>query len=632
MRKPLAAACVILAAVLAAYWATFRVPFLLDDQLSVVDNASIRKLWAFREVISPPADSTTGGRPVANVSFAVSYAISGLETWGYHLLNLALHTFVALLLFGVVRRTMLSHRLRGRFWGNESFLAGAIALLWAVHPLQTQTVTYISQRTESLMAFFYLLTIYCFIRGIEGRAKLWHACAVVACVLGAMSKEVIVTVPVLVLLYDRTFVSGSFRAAVRLRWRFYAGLAASWLLVAWLLLDVKARGVGFDIGVTSFQYALTQCKAVVLYLWLGLWPHPLVFDYGSPLLGIGAALPYAAVLACLLAASCWALVRWPACGFVAAWFFVILAPVSSIVPVTGATIAENRPYLSLAAVVTLMVVGLHALLGRRAVRFACIFLAIAGMLATAGRNRDYQDAVYLWSDTVLKAPQSHRAHNSLGLLLAREQGRQAEARGHFETALRLKPDLAEAHNNLGAILASQPGNANEALAHYEAALRLKPNFAEAHDNLGMLFAGQPGRQAEAHAHFQAALRLKPDEAKLHFDFANFLAQQPGRQAEALGHYETALRLKPDYAEAHNNLGDFIAGQPGRQAEALRHFETALRLQPRNAIIHLNVAEQLEKSADRQQEALAHFSAALAIDPNLAGAKAGLERLRKADRR
>ncbi len=219
-----------------------------------------------------------------------------------------------------------------------------MAVIWVVHPLQTEAVTYISQRAESLMGLFYLLTLYCFVRGVDETGKRqqargersergsppnsvlqlfspsaftrqWQVLSIIACCLGALSKEVIVTAPVIVFLYDRTFVAGSFREAWRQRWRYYLGLAATWLLLAHLMTGLSQRGAGFDYGVTWWNYALTSCRSIVLYLKLAFWPHPLVLDYGFDVINQAAeALPYVLVLILLSVGTVIALWRRPVVG------------------------------------------------------------------------------------------------------------------------------------------------------------------------------------------------------------------------------------------------------------------------------------------------------------------------------
>lgn len=610
----------IAATLVVAYAGTMGVPLLLDDVRSITDNPSIRSLWDLRRVFTPPAEALTAGRPVTNFTFAICYALSGVEPWSYHLVNLAIHVLASLTLFGVVRRTLLTPKLEPRWGKSAVWLAGSIALLWGVHPLQTETVTYVSQRAESLMALFYLLTLYGFIRGVEGRKGLWHSLAVVACLLGALSKEVIVTAPLMVWLYDRTFVAGSFRAALRERKIFYSALASTWIVIGWLLLDVNRRGVGFGIGVSSFHYALTQCRAVTLYLGLSLWPHPLIFDRGTPVItAVGEALPYALVLAGLVATSVWTWVRNPALGFAPAWFFVLLAPASSIVPVNGSTIAENRVYLPLAAVVVLVVLAAHRCFSSRVAGTICAILALVATVATVSRNRDFQSGVRIWADTVAKAPNNPRAHYNLALLLAAEPNQQRDAMSQYAEALRLKPDYAMAHNNFAALVATIPNREQEALKHFVEALRLNPEFAEAHCNLASLLAAMPGRQQEALDHFKEALRIKPDYAEAHNHMALVFAAMPNRQQEALDHCMEALRLKPNYAEAHNNVALLLAAMPNRQQEALDHYVAAIRLLPGDPAPHYNLALLLATMPNRQPDALAHYAEALRLKPDYAEA-------------
>lgn len=599
-----------------AYVGTMRVPLLLDDVRSISDNPSIRNLWDVGRIFNPPPEALTAGRPVTNFTFAVCYALSGVEPWSYHLVNLAIHILVSFALFGVVRRTLLTHLLEPQWGKSAVWIAGMVALLWGVHPVQTETVTYISQRAEALMALFFLLTLYCFILGVHSRTRLWHSLAVGACLLGALSKEVIVTAPLMVWLYDRTFISGSFRAALRQRKLFYSALASTWIVVGWELLDVGRRGVGFGIGLSSFHYALTQCKAVTLYLGLCLWPHPLIFDHGTPVVdSIGEALPYALVLGVLVATSIWTWVRRPTLGFALAWFFVLLAPTSSIVPVNGSTIAENRVYLPLAAVVLLVVLAIRRCLSVRLAALTCAIFVVVATVATASRNRDYQTGIRIWADTVAKAPNNPRAHYNLGILLAALPSQQLDAMNQYAEAVRLKPDYATAHNNLAALVAKIPNREEEALRHFSEALRLNPEFAEAHCNLGSLLATMPNRQQDALVHFSEALRIRPDYAEAHNHLALVLAAMPNRQADAMAHWAEALRLKPDYAEAHNNIALLLAGTPNHQQEAIEHYEKAIRLIPRDPAPHYNLALLLATMPNRQSDALAHYAAALRLKPD-----------------
>ena len=356
-------------ATVAAFSNSFAGPFVFDDKPAIAANPTIRHLWPLWKAVCPPnrGESVTG-RPLLNLSLAVNYAISELDVWSYHATNLAVHLLGSLLLFGILRRTFLLPAMREQWGAVATPLAFVIALFWAIHPLQTESVTYIVQRAESLVGLFYLLTLYCFLRGVgSARTVVWHTGAILACLLGMASKEVMVSAPLIVLLYDRTFLAGSFREAWRRRGRFYAALAGTWLLLGWLVISAGGRGgtAGFGVGISWWAYLCTQFGAIVHYLRLCAWPHPLLLDYGHGTAhGVGEILPYAIVLGLLGAATVAALCRWPKVGFLGAWFFAILAPTSSVVPVATQTVAEHRMYLPLAAVLTGLVVG-GCFVGRR---------------------------------------------------------------------------------------------------------------------------------------------------------------------------------------------------------------------------------------------------------------------------
>ena len=615
----LAGGAVLAILAIAAYSRTFSVPLIFDDEPSIAGNTTIRHLGT---AFLPPVDSTVGGRPVVNLSLAVDYAISGTAVWSYHATNLAIHVLAGLTLFGIVRRTLAR-----RADPSASLIALAVGLLWTLHPLQTEAVTYLIQRAESLMGLLYLLTLYCFMRGADaggaGRTW-WHAASVAACLLGMATKEVMVSAPLVVLLYDRAFLAGGFREALRLRWRVYAGLAATWLVLALLVLSTHGRSgtAGFGAPVAWWRYALTQLPAIVHYLWLCFWPHPLIFDYGSALeIASFRVVPCALAIAGLVAATAWALARRPAIGFLGASFFAILAPSSSIIPVATETIAEHRMYLPLIPVVVLAVLGIRRWLGRAALP-VCLALAAALSWATWQRNEDYRTNESIWSDTVAKLPENERAQYNLGCFLQKTPGRLEEAVAHYEEALRLRPDYAEADCNLGASLASL-GRVPEAIARYEEALRLKPGLAEAHNDLGNAL-GSLGRTQEAIPHYEEALRLKPDYAEAHNDLGNALVST-GRAREAIPHYEEALRLRPDLYQANYNLANAL-NSLGRTAEAIAQYEQALRIRPDDATIHFYLAGALLKIPGRTGEAVAHLKEVLRLQPDNDRARRILSRI------
>jgi hypothetical protein len=242
----------------AAYATSLAGVFVYDDLVSILENGSLRRLaW---EVWWPPAGITTSGRPLANFTFALNYLWGGEDPTGYHVVNWAIHGAAGVALFGLVRRTLLLPVQQGRYQESATGLALSVALLWTVHPLQTEAVTYIVQRVESLMGCCYLVTLYCFLRAAEASsAWRWRVAAIVACVAGMATKEVMVSAPVIALLYDRIFLAGSWREVWRARRGLHAGLFSSWFLLLGLLASTgwnRSGSIGFGVAVDAWQYWL----------------------------------------------------------------------------------------------------------------------------------------------------------------------------------------------------------------------------------------------------------------------------------------------------------------------------------------------------------------------------------------
>lgn len=592
----------VLAVTLAAYHNSLSGPLILDDVLAISHNSSIRQLWPPGPMLSPPAECTVAGRPLANISFALNYALGGTAVRGYHAVNLGLHAGSALLLLGLLYQTFArTDRLRDA----ALVLATVAAGLWAAHPLLTAAVSYISQRTEVLMTFCYLATLYAFVRATGSAGKGWWVTSVVACWCGMASKEGMVTAPVLVLLYDRVFIAGSFRAALRARWRYYGALAASWILLGFLLADLRSRAVGFGLGVSWWRYALTECEAIATYLRLIVWPHPLIFDYGAIFLESPArAAGFIAFMALLIALTLWLGWRRPRAGFALAAFLILLAPTSSVVPVSAQPIAENRVYLASAPIVALIAVcgflGLGRLrLGPRLGLLLGIGAVVTLSALTIQRNTVLGQPRMLWEDTVAKRPANPRAATNLGEVLF-AAGDLAAARVQFENAVRLKPDYPEPLNNLGVTLhrLGDPVQATEAFA---AAVRIKPDFVSARNNLGNALL-QTGRLPEAQAQFEEALRLAADPRRLVPELPELLNSlgttllYQGKTAEALGHYERAVQLRPDFLQARMNWGVALRVL-GRLPESQVQLETVVRAQPDSPEARFNLGLVLVQRGD-----------------------------------
>lgn len=617
--KILGAAALIAVSAVVAYRNSFSGPYIFDDITSIPYNRSIHHLWPPWSVLFPAihGEATINGRPLSNLSFALNYAVGSSAVWGFHLVNLVIHILAGIALMGVLRRTFQQPALRPRFGGAALPLALLIAVLWTVHPLQTESVTYLTQRCESMMGLFYLLTIYAFIRATEpGGGARWLGWSVAACFLGTLSKEAMISAPLVVLLYDRTFVSGFFLKALAQRKFYYAGLACTWPLLAWDMMRAGTRAdtVGHVPGLTPWTYLLNQLHSITGYLRLAFWPYPQVFDYGPPEISrLSQVLPEALLILLLAGGTCLALRRvptadslWPVLGFLGGWFFLILAPSSSFVPVKDVMV-EHRMYLPLAAVITLVVSGAYYWTGWRGA--AVFILAVPVFMSlTVWRNNDYRTAVAIWADAVRKRPDNPRAHGNLAFEMA-VIGQSMEALTEFREAVRLDPQDSKAHTNLGGILVRM-GNVPEAMKEYETALKLDPKNGAVHTNMGILLARQ-GKNTEAMTEFEEALRCDDQDVAAHNNLGVLLADA-GKLPEAVEQYRQAVEINPDYVEAHRNLGSALGAQ-GKFAEALKQYQEVLRLQPMDSSAHYNMAVALT-GLGRAEEAVEQYKITLKLSP------------------
>ena len=566
--RGLVAAGIIIVAALGAYHNSFKGPFIFDDKTSIPENQTIRQLFSIKEVLSPPAGGKAiQNRPIANLSLAINYAIDGTNVWVYHATNLVIHILAALTLFGIVRRTLILP------WASEKLKQAAgplgliVALIWTVHPLATEAVTYVIQRTESMMGMFYLLSLYCVIRAKSStRSVFWYVTAVIVCLLGMGSKEAMVTAPLVILVYDRVFLSGSFKEVFRRRWGLYIGLALTWgLLVILVPTGNRGTAAGFGQGMSWWEYARTQFGAIVHYLRLCFWPRPLVIDYGVYIAKQSwEIVPYAIIIVLLLAGVVFALRYRPRIGFLGLWFFVILAPSSSIVPLVTQTVAEKRMYLPLAAVVVAVVLGGYMILARFAKRrtgtlgyiLAGVVIIVFGFLSVS-RNKDYASEFSIWNAAVRACPGNHRAYNNRGMA-HRDKGDYGLAIGDFDQAITLDPAYAPAYNNRGFVYSSQ-GNYNRALSNLNKAIELVPNYADAYNNRGITY-GRKGNYDRAIADFNVAIELNFRDARAYSN-RGLAYSAKGDHKGAIRDFDQAIALDPAYARAYNNLAWILATHP-----------------------------------------------------------------------
>ncbi|MGA2799626.1 MAG: tetratricopeptide repeat protein, partial [Thermoguttaceae bacterium] len=599
----LAAALVLV--VFLAYQPAWQGGFIWDDDAHVT-KPELRSWYGLYRIWFD-LGATQQYYPLLHSVFWIEHKLWGDAPLGYHLVSIFLHAMAALMVAAVLRRLEVP----------GAYLAAAI---FALHPVQVESVAWITELKNTLSAVFYLSAAMLYLRFDQERKKPFYAGALLLFALGLLSKTVTATLPAALLVvfwWKRGKLS--WRRDVLPLVPFFVLGAAAGLFTAWVERKlIGAEGAEFDL--TFIDRFLIAGRVVWFYLGKLFWPAKLIFIY--PRWDVNQAVwwqylfPAAALL---LLAALWMLrrrLRGPLAGLL---FFVgTLLPVMgffNVFPFIYSFVADHFQYLASLGVISLVSAGIALLLERLSLwpriggYVLCLALLSTLTILTWRQSRMYVDIEMLYQTTIDKNPDCWLAYNNLGLILA-DTGRLQEAIEHYQQALRLNPDYIEAHNNLGNAFL-QTGRMQEAIEHYQQILRLNPDHIEAYVSLGNVFF-QTGRMQEAIEHYQEALRLKPDYAKAHNNLGNVFFQT-GRLQEAIEHYRQALRLIPDFIQAHNNLG-LVLADSGQMQEAIEHLQQALRLKPDYVEAHNNLGRVLVK-AGRLQEAIEHYQQALRLNPD-----------------
>jgi tetratricopeptide (TPR) repeat protein len=543
---PKAVPLLILAALL-AYANCVNKTLVFDDDAWLSDRPALNDpLTYFQEM---------DGRPLLAATNLALHRVGRNNPLAHHVLNVLIHIAAGLTLYGLVRRTLLLPRFHKRYADRAPYLAFAAALLWLVHPLQVQCVTYIIQRGESMAGLFYLLMLYALLRGNapDSRRFLWYTLAVASLVLGFASKEIMATAPVAVLLYDRIFLTKSIGRMVRRRWIFYLVFLSVWAaFVAWhMSRAVEAQGgIGFQMEtLTPKKYALTQAGVILYYLRISFWPRGLAIDYQSwPWTEtLADAMPEAAIVGGMLLATAVLLVWRPALGFVCAWFFIILAPTSSVLPIVD-PVFEHRMYLSLASVTILAVFAgdwlLRALSLGWARPFALAVVALALGVLTHLRNEEYESRATVWDVAVKRMPDSVRARANYAQGLMADD-RAPEVPPMLERALEFSSTDATALQNMAA--------AHEMLQEFHQSVeyyRRLTVYYPANADYWRMYAATLlvlGRYPEAADAYQEAGVQNPELAEAYFGRAAALFEL-SEDADAEREVARATKIDPDWPE------------------------------------------------------------------------------------
>jgi len=614
-RLEIAAGVLLLVGIVAAvYGPVVSAPTMLDDRLTLEKNPSLLKpwpLWDFsggESPLQPSPGTPVSARPLVNLTFAINYHFAGSDPAGYHWSNIGIVLLSAFVLWALVRRTLRLEYFDGRFNGVAGMLGYASALVWVLHPLNSECFAYVTQRTESLMGLFYFATLYAAVRYWSSPSTaarvIWLVAATVLCQLGSLSKEMIASLPAVALVYERTFVTGSFRRAIAESWPLYVGLALAWIpQVAMNYRGARTPAAGFELGLPAYMWWFTQAEVLLLYLRLTVWPYPLQLFYEIPYKEtLSAALPWLVPVGLLAAATAYLLWRRTSAGFVALTTWAVLSP-TLIVPLVGEIVAERRMYVALGAIAPLAVAGgyelLRRLVGRRALwptLAGCAALCTLYAVLDVKRVSLYSDVRSLLADTAMHDPDNLSVMINLGIAQERigqhHQARQsfAEAARLFEHVpilnYRLNPDAPSIYLNL-ALVDETDGHDESALRHLRRALELNPDYWQAHYALGQHW-DKLGQSDQARDEYKAAVRLNPQSSAAHLSLGLLLAKV-GDTAGALQHIAEGSAPTADPG-AFVSLADAYA-LTVREEEAVLAAREALQLAREQK--HDALAKQLE---------------------------------------
>jgi len=558
-----------------------KAPFVFDDQQNIRDNPHVRLTELTLEGINKTVvENQYNNRPVAHASFVLNYYFHKYNVMGYHLVNVLIHIMTGIFLYFFIKITLsistLSTSCRQPTSGNPQFvtrdshagfsdhslIAFFAVLIWLVHPIQTQSVTYIVQRMNSMAAMFYVLSFLLYVnaRLAEGKEKKWvlFAGCVLAGILALGSKEIAATLPFFIFLYEWYFFQDLNRDWFKRNIFLFSGIVILFAIVAVVYMGAHPlERILSDYDKRSFtltQRVLTEFRVVIYYISLLIFPLPSRlnldhdFSVSSSLINPVTTIFSIVSVIGLIGLALYMAKRERLLSFCILWFFGNLVIESSVI---GLEIAfEHRAYLP-----SMLVSMMGVILVCRYVRQKWVILSMLCIVTlifscwTYERNKVWGSELSLWEDCVKKSPEKARPHYNLANVFTR-QGKTAEAIDHYSKTLKINPAHEKAHYNLGIALAKQ-GKIDEAIDHYTSALKIKPDYAKVHNNLGNILARQ-GRVDEAIGHYAEVLRINPDDAEAHNNLGVVMAYK-GRLEKAVFHFREALRINPDYEDAAKNL-------------------------------------------------------------------------------
>jgi len=613
------------------YSDTFHCSFHFDDQVYITNNFVITRFhhllhyWRFYPC-----------RFLTFLTLALNYHFNGLDVFGYHVFNLAIHLISALLVWWLCLLTLATPAMKkDKITPHAELVAGLAALVFVSHPLQTEAVTYIWQRAASMAAMFYLASLCFYIRsrqlsyvipakaGILNEQSTFYVCSFIFAILAMFTKENTVTLPLMVLLYEFCF----FRYRKNIEGRYLFPFLLTIFIIPLTILFTKAqqfqaiqRFVHETGGISPWQYLLTQFRVIVTYIRLLVLPVNQNIDHDFQLSKSLFEWPVLAsflFLAGVLYGAKRLFAKYRLLSFSILWFFLTLCVESSIFPLKN-LIFEHRLYLPMVGYSLFLVSGTYYLLGEKNIKIMAIILMMiiaVNSILTYQRNKVWKDELSLWDDAVKKSPHKARAVTDRGFAYF-NQGNFTQALSDYDKAIELDPGLADAYLDRG-LTYSQQGNYSQAIADYNRAIAINPNYADAYNNRGIFYIHQ-GDLDQAVSDLTKAIEIDPHNVKAYYNRGLGLAKE-GNTAQAIADYKKAIELNPDNADAYYNLGLCYA-QEKLFDEAMADFNKTIEIDPDYADAYNNRGIIYAMRGD-YLKAMVEFDHAIKINPNDQEAKA-----------
>ncbi|UCD83831.1 MAG: tetratricopeptide repeat protein [Deltaproteobacteria bacterium] len=614
------------------YYNSLDTSFHFDDHYAIEENRNIKNLSDIRTIAT-----FNRTRPLLFLTFALNYYFSGLDTWGYHLVNLLLHIFNGCLIYFIISITYKNFISPDRRIGRqENTIALLSSLLFVIHPIQTEAVSYIISRSSLLSTFFYLLGVFLFIQFNDKNEEdvkhwLFYLGSILCFILGMLTKEILITLPVILIIYDYCFISSTNYREFLPRLRRYhlpfLSIMIGFFFFRYFLVGTLGNPTDVRPVVTN---VITEGRVIVNYFRLLVFPVHLNPDPDFPIsrsLMDKSIIISIIIFLFLLTISLRLYLSNRTIFFGASWFFITILPTSSIIPLRD-VMAEHRLYLPSIGFFLVSSVVMNAgfeFSQRKLVPIRMKNIFLLGLLTlfsffglgTVARNVDWKDEVSLWKDTVKKSPNKARPHNNFGLAL-KIDGVPEKAKIHYFRALKLYPDYADAHYNLGLIYYDE-GEKDKALKEFKETIRIQADYAKAHYNAGIVLM-EKRLFDEAIEEYQKTIHIDPYFVNAYNNLGLVYVRQ-GLFDQGIEQYRRGLRIDPNSQMLRTNLGSAYY-EMGKKGEGEEELKRAIKINPEYMPARLNLAKYYE-SQNMLDEAITQYQAAIQLKPESVGARINL---------